>query len=211
MTFHLCGGNSSEVTDGQKVVYYREDVGKDLPRAVKDGSSFVGWYAKEDGSGKNYSSVPAASLPANLYAVWSYIPTEVANIDNMTADAVVTSTVEEDGTAVITVESDKPCVVIVKIGDSYEALEAVDNGDGSYSFYQENYDDSMEFIVAVKGDYDGDGVFRTVDLAKANMDLVANKTIDPLQVLIMGVDGGKLRTVDLAKLNLSIVNDNLDW
>ena len=210
VTFHLCGGTSSEVTDGQKVVYYREDVGNALPRAAKEGSSFVGWNAKEDGSGKTYSTV-SASMPANLYAVWSYEPTEVANIENLTADAVVTSTVEEDGTAVITVESDKPCVVIVKIGDSYEALEAVDNGDGSYSFYQENYDDSMEFIVAVKGDYDGDGVFKTVDLAKANMDLVANKPIDPLEILIMGADGDKLRTVDLAKLNLSIVNENLGW
>ena len=90
-------------------------------------------------------------------------------------------------------------------------VEGVENADGSYSFRQENYDESMEFFVAAKGDYDGDGVFRTVDLAKANMDLVANKTIDPLTILIMGVDSGKLRTVDLAILNLSIINKDLDW
>ena len=99
----------------------------------------------------------------------------------------------------------------MKTGDSYELLEGIENADGSYSFRQENYDESMEFFVAAKGDYDGDGVFRTVDLAKANMDLVANKAIDPLTILIMGVDSGKLRTVDLAMLNLSIINKDLDW
>ena len=177
---------------------------------MKDGSSFEGWNTKEDGSGKAYAKV-SAKLPANLYAVWATEPGEVVNITELTDAATVTSAVEEDGTAVITVKADAPCVVIVKTGDSYERLEAIDNGDGSYSFRQENYDDNMEFFVAAKGDYDGDGVFRTVDLAKANVDLVANKTIDPLTILIMGADGNKLRTVDLAMLNLSIINDDLDW
>ena len=210
VTFHLCGGSSGEVTDGETVVYYREDLNKELPIAVKDGSGFAGWNAKEDGSGQTYSAVSAA-LPADLYAVWQTELPEELKITELTTAAAVTSAVEEDGTAVITVKADVPCVVIMKTGDSYELLEGVENADGSYSFRQENYDESMEFFVAAKGDYDGDGVFRTVDLAKANMDLVANKTIDPLTILIMGVDSGKLRTVDLAMLNLSIINKDLDW
>ena len=210
VTFHLCGGSSGEVTDGETVVYYRKDLNKELPIAVKDGSGFAGWHAKEDGSGQVYSAVSAA-LPADLYAVWQTELPEELKITELTTAATVTSAVEEDGTAVITVKADVPCVVIMKTGDSYELLEGVENADGSYSFRQENYDESMEFFVAAKGDYDGDGVFRTVDLAKANMDLVANKAIDPLTILIMGVDSGKLRTVDLAMLNLSIINKDLDW
>ena len=210
VTFHLCGGSSGEVTDGETVVYYREDLNKALPIAVKDDSGFAGWNAKEDGSGQVYSAVSAA-LPADLYAVWQTELPEELKITELTTAATVTSAVEEDGTAVITVKADVPCVVIMKTGDSYELLEGVENADGSYSFRQENYDESMEFFVAAKGDYDGDGVFRTVDLAKANMDLVANKAIDPLTILIMGVDSGKLRTVDLAMLNLSIINKDLDW
>ena len=210
VTFHLCGGSSGEVTDGETVVYYREDLNKALPIAVKDDSGFAGWNAKEDGSGQVYSAVSAA-LPADLYAVWQTELPEELKITELTTAAAVTSAVEEDGTAVITVKADVPCVVIMKTGDSYELLEGVENADGSYSFRQENYDESMEFFVAAKGDYDGDGVFRTVDLAKANMDLVANKAIDPLTILIMGVDSGKLRTVDLAMLNLSIINKDLDW
>ena len=210
VTFHLCGGSSGEVTDGETVVYYREDLNKELPIAVKDDSGFAGWNAKEDGSGQVYSAVSAA-LPADLYAVWQTELPEELKITELTTAAAVISAVEEDGTAVITVKADVPCVVIMKTGDSYELLEGVENADGSYSFRQENYDESMEFFVAAKGDYDGDGVFRTVDLAKANMDLVANKTIDPLTILIMGVDSGKLRTVDLAILNLSIINKDLDW
>jgi len=210
VTFHLCGGSSGEVTDGETVVYYREDLNKELPIAVKDDSGFAGWNAKEDGSGQVYSAVSAA-LPADLYAVWQTELPEELKITELTNAAAVTSAVEEDGTAVITVKADVPCVVIMKTGDSYERLKPVRNADGSYSFRQENYDESMEFFVAAKGDYDGDGVFRTVDLAKANMDLVANKAIDPLTILIMGVDSGKLRTVDLAMLNLSIINKDLDW
>lgn len=210
VTFHLCGGSSGEVTDGETVVYYREDLNKALPIAVKDDSGFAGWNAKEDGSGQTYSAVSAA-LPADLYAVWQTELPEELKITELTNASAVTSAVEEDGTAVITVKADVPCVVIMKTGDSYERLKPVRNADGSYSFRQENYDESMEFFVAAKGDYDGDGVFRTVDLAKANMDLVANKAIDPLTILIMGVDSGKLRTVDLAMLNLSIINKDLDW
>ena len=40
VTFHLCGGSSGEVTDGETVVYYREDLNKALPIAVKDDSGF---------------------------------------------------------------------------------------------------------------------------------------------------------------------------
>ena len=124
--------------------------------------------------------------------------------------ADVTATVE-DGTVKLHVEADKPCVVILKKADgSYERLEATKNGDG-YDFSQADYDDSMEFIIAAKGDYDGNGKFNTNDLAKANKDIVAKKTIDPLMILIMDGSGETLRPNALAKLKRDMVNQTMTW
>ena len=131
--------------------------------------------------------------------------------DSATPIATVTSMVE-NGTATLHVVADKPCVVIVQKADgTYERLEAVKNGDG-YDFVQDDYDDSMEFFVAVKGDYNGDGKFNTNDLAKANKDILDKKTIDPLQILIMGGNGKNLRPNALGKLNLCRLHpENMTW
>jgi hypothetical protein len=132
------------------------------------------------------------------------------NGGSATPIADVTANVE-NGTATLHVEADKPCVVILKKADgSYERLEATKNGNG-YNFSQEGYDDSMEFIVAVKGDYDGNGKFNTNDLAKANKDIVAKKTIDPLMILIMDASGDALRPNALGKLRLAMVNKTMTW
>lgn len=126
--------------------------------------------------------------------------------------AAVTSEISSDGTATLHVTAANPCVVIVKKADgTYERLEAMKNGD-VYDFTQEGYSETMEFIVAVKGDFDGDGVLKVLDLAKANMELLADHDIDPVKALIMGVsNGGSLKVVDLAKLNLSMINNSLSW
>ena len=131
--------------------------------------------------------------------------------DSSAPIATVTSTVE-NGTATLHVEADKPCVVVVKKSDgTYERLEAVKNGNG-YDFVQDDYDDSMEFFVAVKGDYNGDGKFNTNDLAKANKDILDKKTIDPLLILIMGGNGKNLRPNALGKLNLCRLHpENMTW
>ena len=127
--------------------------------------------------------------------------------------AAVTSEISSDGTATLHVTAANPCVVIVKKADgTYERLEAVDNGNGGYDFIQAGYTETMEFVVAVKGDYDGDGAFQTIDLANANKDIVNNATIDPLKALIMGAENGQtLKTINLANLNKSKINDDLTW
>ena len=95
---------------------------------------------------------------------------------------------------------------------SYERLEAKQNEEtGDYDFVKENYTKDTEFIVAVKGDYDGDGDLKPIDLALANLEILANNSIDSLTAIIMGSDNGKLRTIDLALLNLGIVNEDIEW
>ncbi len=145
--------------------------------------------------------------------------------------AEVTSTVEttvndegvETKTATLNVKSEKtnsegkvvetPCVVIAVNPEdgSYELLEAKPNEEtGGCDFVKENYTEDTEFIVAVKGDYDGDGDLRTLDLALANLEILTNN-IDPMTAMIMGSKNGKLRTIDLAMLNLGIINESIEW
>ncbi len=218
VAFHLCGGNSDDVTDGEKVIFYREDLTNDLPRAVKSGSSFVGWNSKEDGSGKTYAKV-SADLPADLYAVWWTEPQEIevnkiVDESKVTVDAVV----NDEGEAVITVYSEEPCVAIVKIGDEYKRLSAVRNEDGSYSFTQEDYDESMEFFVLLKGDTNGDGEIDISDFSKAKAASLRKKTLEELGVTELGIlatdlDGEDgVDAGDIAKLKAAYLHKTtLNW
>ena len=211
VTFHLNGGTSTAVTDGQQIVYFPEDANKDLPRATREGDySFEGWFADKDGTGKAYTVV-SKDLPTDLYAVWKSLEEDVNVIERVDKNEVTVETsIEEDGTAVVTVKSAEPCVVILKDGDSYVKLEAKQDGD-SYVFRQENYEEDMVFIVAAKGDFDGDGDLDADDFTAANKAILNSEKIDTLQLLVMGVDGKKLKTVDLAKLYLALVSGKVEW
>ena len=142
--------------------------------------------------------------------------------------SVVETTVNDEGketlTATLTVKSEKtnssgnvvgtPCVVIAvdPVDGSYERLKAKENPNGGYDFVKEGYTEDTEFIIAVLGDWNGDGKLKPIDLALANNEILAKNPIDPLKALIMGSENGKLRTIDLAQLNLQgIVNKNLEW
>ncbi len=163
-------------------------------------------------------TVTAAEIPEeNIEIVGGSEDEPVAEVTS-SIETSVNDEGEETKTATLTVVSettnsagevvDNPCVVIVKNPDgSYEKLEAEENPDGGYDYVKEDYTEDMEFIVAVEGDYTGDGEFKTIDLAKANLDIIGKKDIDPVKVLIMGSANGKLRTIDLAKLNLILVNE----
>lgn len=116
-------------------------------------------------------------------------------------------------TATITVKSEQPCVVVVKNPDGTYArltLEKID--DTTYAFPQTDYDPAMEFTVAIKGDYNGDGEFEIVDLAAANKDLLNEEPIDPVKALIMGADSAdELEARNLAILNRAWLNEDTTW
>ena len=205
VTFHEFDG-----TNNRQIVFYRGDAGKALPEASKSGAAFKGWYAKADCTGDKYTTV-SATLPTDLYPLWSYgVKTEeVGDIE----DRVEVSAIVQGDVATITVESKKPCAVIVEKPDgSFERLEVVNkNADGSYDFVQEDYDADMVFYVAALGDYDENGVLEPVDLTAANLTIIGDVDLEPLSAFIMGAKDGKLRTVDLAKLFLHLARNDVEW
>ena len=204
VTFHEFDG-----TNNRQIVFYRGDAGNDLPAASKSGAAFKGWYAKADCTGDKFTTV-SATLPTDLYPLWSYgVKTEeVGDIE----DRVEVSAIVQGDVATITVESKKPCAVIVEKPDgSFERLEAFDNGDGSCSFVQEDYDADMVFYVAALGDYDENGVLEPADLTAANLTIIGDVDLEPLSAFIMGAKDGKLRTVDLAKLFLHLARNDVEW
>ena len=207
--FHLCGGDSDDVKDGEEIVYYREDADKkDLPIAVISGGSFEGWYDAESG-GKKYTAV-SADMPKELYARWSF-GVNVIELDDVKNEINVTSSVTEN-VATITVDANKPCVVVVKSGESYERLTTKgENPDGSYSFEKKGYTADMIFYVAVLGDFDKDGDLDKADFTAANKAILNSEEIDTLQLLVMGANGKKLKTVDLAKLYLALASGKVEW
>ena len=69
VAWHLNGGTSADVTDGQKTIYFRSDAGSDLPEAEKTGYAFKGWHSENSIDSVAYIAV-SAQLPADLYAVW---------------------------------------------------------------------------------------------------------------------------------------------
>ena len=205
VTFHEFDG-----TNNRQIVFYRGDAGKALPEASKSGAAFKGWYAKVDCTGDKYTTV-SATLPTDLYPLWSYgVKTEeVGDIE----DRVEVSAIVQGDVATITVESKKPCAVIVEKPDgSFERLEVVNkNADGSYDFVQEDYDADMVFYVAALGDYDENGTLEPADLTAANLTIIGDVDLEPLSAFIMGAKDGKLRTVDLAKLFLHLARNDVEW
>ena len=102
-------------------------------------------------------------------------------------------------------------MIVEKPDGSFERLEAFDNGDGSCSFVQEDYDADMVFYVAALGDYDENGVLEPADLTAANLTIIGDVDLEPLSAFIMGAKDGKLRTVDLAKLFLHLARNDVEW
>ena len=104
-------------------------------------------------------------------------------------------------------------MVVVKNPDgTYARLMPEKIDDTTYAFPQTDYDPAMEFTVAIKGDYNGDGEFEIVDLAAANKDLLNEEPIDPVKALIMGADSAdELEARNLAILNRAWLNEDTTW
>ncbi len=112
----------------------------------------------------SYTIIPDAQI--------AEVPEEQIDISktNGTPIATVTSEIDASGTATLHVTAEKACVVVVKIGDTYQRLEATANGSGGYDFSQSGYNSNMEFHVLLKGDADSNGDVTITDamlLAKA--------------------------------------------
>ena len=185
-------------------------------------SALTGPETDEEGETWTFSATSESGKTVNytLKVVVSRI-TEVPeeDITNSTGGAAeiveAPITYDEAGkaTATITVKSEQPCVVVVKNPDgTYARLIPEKIDDTTYAFPQTDYDPAMEFTVAIKGDYNGDGEFEIVDLAAANKDLLNEEPIDPVKALIMGADSAdELEARNLAILNRAWLNEDTTW
>lgn len=70
------------------------------------------------------------------------------------------------GNNTFSVESQKPCVVLVSHdgGNTYDKLPATDNGDGTYSFTAEDMTQNSILSVMLLGDVNGDGSIKNADV-----------------------------------------------
>jgi uncharacterized protein len=68
VTYHLNGGTSTDVTDGQQIPYYTGDTAA-LPQAERNGYTLKGWYGSSDGSGSPVTAI-AADMPGEIWAIW---------------------------------------------------------------------------------------------------------------------------------------------
>lgn len=104
----------------------------------------------------------------------------------------VTVTAPASGWAVgentFTVACDKACVVLVKSGETYTKLTAVNNGE-THSFTA-NLAEGDEIIVRLKGDVNGDGVVNNTDTIQARAASLGKATLTEINAACAKVVGG---------------------
>ena len=140
------------------------------------------------------------------------VPVEKIKISEAdgTPVAKVTSSVE-NSVATLHVEADRPCIVVVKVGDTYKRLEAKKNGDGC-DFSVSGYSTNMEFYVLLKGDVNGDGIVDGSDVTKAKAAYLGKTTLDELGTMAADINGDGLDGSDITKMKAAYLGKTtLDW
>ena len=94
---------------------------------------------------------------------------------------------------VVTVSSDKACKVGYISEGAYTEIDAVDNGDGSYSFTAPEGVD--EVILVIKGDANLDRRVTAADIARVNAGILGKTTLTSLEIFAGDVDGNGTLTV----------------
>lgn len=95
----------------------------------------------------------------------------------------------------VTVEYDLACVLICKVGNTYVAIQARANGDGTYNFTVPQ--DATDVQLVVKGDANGDGVVGQEDMDLLTAYLLGEAELTAEQLLILDVNGnGKVNSAD---------------
>ena len=150
------------------------------------------------------------------YTVDGLLDVSALSAENFDCRAPEGVTVEYESPAAgdFTVTSEKPCIVLYNDGNGYQALEASAVDDGTYSFtLPEGFSGSEEIIVAVKGDFTGDGEVSSTDALQVLRCAAGNREFDEASALICDVNGdGELTSTDaLQLLRVSAELRTLDW
>ena len=90
-----------------------------------------------------------------------------SSITNSTNNAATVTGTVDNGTATLNVACDKACTVAYTTdnGATYTRVDAV-QADSGYNFVVPNYSEDMKFVVAVKGDANGDGAVTNSDVTR---------------------------------------------
>ena len=112
----------------------------------------------------------------------------------------------------ITLTADAACKVVYRNEDGqYVALEATDNGDGTYNFAAPKGVD--EVFVFLAGDANGNGQVNASDIATINASVLGKSALSGLGELVADVNGdGRITAADMARLNAVVLGKtSLGW
>ena len=111
----------------------------------------------------------------------------------------------------VTVDNDAACKVGYLVDGKYVALEAIDNGDGTYNFAAPK--DVDKVMVVLTGDANGDGEAAAADIARINSAVLRKSSLtDAEDLLAADVNGdGKITAADMARLMAIILGKTKGW
>ena len=139
------------------------------------------------------------------------MPAPDVTVDVMDTTGTVSAEVSADGTTLV-VENEQACVVLYTTdgGETYEALEATKNDDGSYGYDLTQLPAGAEVTVAVKGDLNGDGKISALEARRILMASNGNFELTALQQALADANGdGKVSALE-ARRFLMASNGNFD-
>lgn len=185
-----------------------------------------GYYYYVNGSnGTLY--VNQTNFEVNAYWSHGLVPAGNYNFDaqgRMTnplinSDTIINKTGEENPVATIqsimgrgvTVKSSRACMLLGKKGNEWIAIEAYDNGDGTYNFGVPV--DATDLTLVLKGDANMDGVLDTDDLQLLSQYLLGENALDDQKLLLLDLNGnGKWNAADKILLARAIADKTiLEW
>jgi hypothetical protein len=102
-------------------------------------------------------------------------------------------------------------MLLGKKGNEWIAIEAYDNGDGTYNFGVPV--DATDLTLVLKGDANMDGVLDTADLQLLSQYLLGENALDDQKLLLLDVNGnGKWNAADKILLARAIADKTiLEW
>ncbi|MBR5536521.1 MAG: dockerin type I repeat-containing protein [Clostridia bacterium] len=197
----------AEGTDGaytitdESIMYVNQDA------ATEDGVSFTVYPTKM----VNAKIMLGGGTGGPVTLGYLEMPVPDVTVDVMDTTGTVSAEISADGSTLV-VENDQACVVLYTTdgGETYEALEATKNDDGSYNYDLTQLPAGAEVTVAVKGDLNGDGKISALEARRILLASNGNYELTALQQAIADENGdGKVSALE-ARRYLLASNGNYD-
>ena len=212
----MCVQGGNDITTSGEIIVLTFEINTNAP----DGEYIIGLNPGPNGAwfvGPG-SLVPTVTEGKITVAASGSTPTtlevgEGKDITNSAGDTATVTGSVSSGTATLNVTADKACVVAYTTdnGATYTRVNATANASGGYDFAVSDYSDSMKFVVAMKGDADGDGIVGTSDYTAIARSLLLPtnaryQALDALNAITADADGdGVVGTSDYTAVARSLL------